>query len=388
MRVEKIEALPITLTFASIFGGLENVPANLLTPASHFKRFKRTGQHAVIVKVTTDDGLVGFGEGFGIPAPEVPATAVEKVIAPLIVGQDLTDPTAIYADIESYLINLGHSRGALMEALAAVDIALWDIAGRAAGRSVAELLGGEPGPVETYASPVAFNDDPTRAALAAREYVDQGFRAIKTKIGDDLVRDEANLRAIRDEIGPDVRLLVDANGGFDVAGAIAFAERVADLDIGWLEEPVPVNDIEGLREVRRSVPIPIAWGENEFTLNGIRNAVLREAVDVVQPNVTRAGGISGSKRIAELAAAHGIAFAPHGVGTGLGVTAMLHVCRAAASFDVYEANRLLNPLRDEVIKVRTPVTSGRLRVEDAPGLGIDVPWEQLTERFGAKRAHD
>src|SRR5690625_593342 len=223
MRIVKVEALPLTVTFASIFGGLDKVPPNMLTPASHFKRFKRLGQYSTIVRVTTDGGLVGFGEAFGIPSPLVPAAAITNVIAPLVLEQDPREPERIFDEIERYLVNLGHSRGPLMEALAAVDIALWDIAGKAAGVPVAELLGGQLTPVRAYASPVAFTSEPNDAAESARRYVDQGFRAVKTKVGDDLVRDVANLKAVRAEVGDDVRIFVDANGGFDVERAVEFA---------------------------------------------------------------------------------------------------------------------------------------------------------------------
>ncbi len=382
MRIAEVKALPMTLTFASIFGGIENVPPKLLTPASHFKRFKRIGQQSTIVRVTTDTGLHGYGEAFGIPSPSVSASAVESVVGPLVVGQTLTDPATIFDEIERYFVNLGHSRGPLMEGLSALDMALWDIAGKAVGKPVAELLGSNVGSIRTYSSPVAFSDDPAEAARSARDYVNQGFRAIKAKVGDNLQRDLDNLEAVRAEVGSDIRILIDANGGFDVQGAIAFAREISHLDIGWFEEPVPANDIEGLRAVRAAVSMPVAWGENEFTVAGVRNAVLRDAIDIVQPNVTRAGGITGGKRIADFAAEHGVAFAPHGVGTGIGITAMLHVCRAASTFDVYEANRLLNPLRDEHVRARAQIQDGSYSLEQLPGLGIDVPWDALVQRFG------
>ena len=387
MRIIGVEALPITITFESIFGGIGQVPPSLLTPASHFKRFKRTGQHSTLVRVTTDAGITGYGEAFGIPSPQVPAVAATTAIAPIVIGQDPTDPAAIFEEIEAYFVNLGHSRGPLMEALAAVDMALWDIAGKASGRPVAELLGATTGEVATYVSPVPFSDDPSDAATTAKDFVRQGFTALKTKVGNDRKRDLDNLEAVRDAVGPKVRILIDANGGFDVPGAISFAAAIEHLDIGWFEEPVPANDIEGLREVRAAVPMPVAWGENEFTVAGVRNAVVRGALDIVQPNVTRAGGITGSKRIADFAAGHGVAFAPHGVGTGLGVTAMLHVCRAAKTFDVYEANRLLNPLRDELVRSSAQVVGGSYQLSNAPGLGIEVPWDELVARFGEREVH-
>lgn len=377
----------MTVTFESIYGGLDKVPPSLLTPASHFKRFKRIGQRSTLVRVVTSEGIEGFGEAFGLPSPYVPAAAVETALAPLVLGQDPREVTRIYAELEAYLINLGHSRGPYMEALSAIDIALWDITGKIAGKPVAELLGASTGLVSTYVSPVPFTDDPADAARTAREYATQGFTAIKTKVGNDRRHDLANLEAVRYETGPGMRILIDANGAFDVAGAIEFARLIEHLDIGWFEEPVAANDLEGLRKVRSSIGIPVAWGENEFTRLGVSNAIRREAIDIVQPNITRAGGITGAKRIADYASENGVAFAPHGVGTGLGVTAMLHVCRAASSFDVYEANRLVNPLRDEYIKTSATWADGAYSLNSEPGLGLELDWARLHDRFAGQAAH-
>ena len=377
MRIVEITAKPVSVTFEAIFGGAEKVPASLSSPASHFVRFKRTGQHSTLVRVRTDDGVEGFGEAFGLPAPEVSAAAVNHAIAPMFLDLDPSEGLDLYEDAEKHLRNLGHSRGPLMEALGAVDMALWDIQGKRQGTSIAHQLGGSVGPVRAYASPVAFSEHIGDAVGAAQQFIEAGFRGFKIKVGRDPSHDLDAIRAIRDVVGDDIDIMLDANGAFDVATAIEFAHSVEPFHPTWLEEPVPPDNLDALRRVRRETDIPIAWGENEFTLHGVQEAVRRQAIDIAQPNVTRAGGVTGSKRIADFCVDEGIAFAPHGVGTGIGISAMLHVCRATSSFRVYEANRLLNPLRDKLIQPIAPLHDGAFVLPDVHGIGVHVDWATI-----------
>ena len=281
--------------------------------------------------------------------------------------------TALYR----YFVALGSTRGAAMEALSGVDIALWDLKARAAGVPLSTLLGAVPGPVSTYASPVGFHDDPGKSADAALDFLKGGFRAIKIKIGRGPAVDAAHVGAVRDAVGPAVTLYTDANCAYDVPTAIAVAEALAPFDLGWYEEPIAPEDVKGLAEVRRHAPMPIAAGENEFTLPAYQRLLDAEAVDFLQPNMTRAGGVSGLLAIGRMCADAGVRLAPHGVGGCVAIGAALNACRGAAGFATYEANRLLNPLRDELGVHPVSMENGMLIAADLPGHGGEPERDRL-----------
>lgn len=369
MKLSRLIAIQLEARFADVFGGIDKVPPELLTPAAHFRRILRTGQVATLVVAQSDDGAVGYGEAFGLPHPGAATAIINGVVAPALIGATVGDPAEMLADLHRYFVAMGSTRGPAIEALSGVDIALWDLKARTAGLPLATFLGGSPGPVATYVSPVTFQDHPDKSARAARSYLDQGYTAIKLKIGRGIAVDLDHIAAVRTAIGPGVPLYLDVNCAYDVPTAIAVAKALVPYDIGWLEEPVPPDDPLALAAVRRASPVPIAAGENEFTLSAHAALVAADAVDFLQPNISRAGGVSGLLAIGELCARSGIAMAPHGVGTSVGVSAALHTCRAARAVHAYEANRLLNPLRDEMALRPLVLRDGQLVAQDGPGHG-------------------
>jgi L-alanine-DL-glutamate epimerase-like enolase superfamily enzyme len=274
---------------------------------------------------------------------------------------------------------MGHTRGPAMEALSGVDIALWDLKARAAGVPLATLLGGSPGPVSTYVSPIAFRSTPDETAADAAAYRAQGYTAFKLKIGRGIATDLGHIEAARAALGS-LPLYLDVNCGYDVPTAIALARELPRYDIGWLEEPVPPDDPAALAEVRRHAPVPIAAGENEFSMPAYRQLVAADAVDILQCNIGRCGGVSGMLAVGELCAGHGLTMAPHGVGGCVNVAASVHVGRAAQAFHSYEANRLLNPLRDALGVVPTQLVEGCLVAADRPGHGGEPDMGKL-ERY-------
>ncbi len=384
MRLRSIEALPLEATFASIFGGAEHVPPALLAPAAHFQRIPRRGQVSTLVRATAEDGAAGWGEAFGLPTPLAASAVVTEIIAPALAGAELDEPSAMLADLRAYFIALGHGAGPAMEALSGVDIALWDLRARRAGQPLATLLGASPGPVATYASPVGFQPELADSAAAALGLVAEGFRALKIKVGRGVDVDAAHVAAVRDAVGADVALMCDANCGYDAKTAIAAAAAFHALGVQWLEEPVRPDDHAGMAAIRRASPIPIAGGENEFTDEVCARLIDAGALDILQPNIARIGGVSGLLRVGALCALHGLQMAPHGVGSVVGVSAALHACRAAPAVLMYEANRLTNPLRDE-LGVRAPrVAHGQLVALDLPGHGGEPDHEGL-ERWRLRR---
>jgi len=369
MKVARVKATPLMASFADMFGGADKVPPQIRTPAAHFQAIPRVGQMTTLVEIESDEGVVGFGECFGLPHPMSATAIVNGVVAPVLTGMEIGHPAEMTDALYRYFVALGSTRGAAMEALSGVDIALWDLKARAAGVPLATLLGSAPGPVSTYASPVGFHSDPEQSIKAAMAYLKQGFRAIKIKIGRGAEIDALHVGAIRSAVGPAVGLYVDANCAYDVPSALAVAEALEPFDLGWLEEPIAPEDVEGLAEIRRNTSIPTAVGENEFTLPAYRRLLDAEAVDFLQPNITRAGGVSGMLAIGRMCAEAGVQLAPHGVGGSAAIAASLHACRAAAGFATYEANRLLNPLRDDLGIHPATMENGMLVAADLPGHG-------------------
>ena len=373
-KLVRLEALPLYASFARLFGGLDKVPPSLLAPAAHFRRIPRSGQHSTLVIAESDDGAVGVGEAFGLPWAGASAGLVDAVCAPALVGQTLEQPATMLQPLREYLTAMGHSRGPAMEALAGVDIALWDLAARRAGQPLATLLGGKPRALRTYVSPVPFLPTPQESAAAARAFLAQGYYAIKLKVGRGVSVDMSHVEAVRDALGPDRELRLDVNCGYDVATSIEFARALKPLNIAWLEEPIRPDDPGALAEIRRAASMPIAAGENEFTLESFSAFARAGAVDVLMPNIARAGGVSGMLAIGEMCARHKVGLSPHGVGAAVSVAAALHACCAIPAFSIYEFNRLPNPLRDDLARPPLEIRGGELVARDAPGHGCELDW--------------
>lgn len=371
MKIARIEAVALEAPFARQFGGIEKVPPQLLRPASHFQKIVRAGQYATFARITSDDGSTGIGEAFGLPHPVPTAALIEKVIAPGLIGTTLGEPSEMLAEYRAYFSALGHARGIAAEALSGVDMALWDLKAKRAGKALCEALGGTPGPVPLYASPVPFLPTPEASQAAARKLVGEGYKAIKLKIGRGAAIDLDHIAAVREAIGPEVGLMLDVNCGYDEATATDVGRRLSNHAITWFEEPIPPGDPAALARVRGKSSVPVAAGENEFAIHDFTALAKAGAVDVLMPNIARAGGVSGMMALGALCARQGIGLAPHGVGSCVAVAAALHVCRAAPGFRIYEANRLLNPLRDAMPLAALRLVDGAFLTPDGPGHGGD-----------------
>ncbi|MDR7523643.1 MAG: mandelate racemase/muconate lactonizing enzyme family protein [Armatimonadota bacterium] len=363
MRIESVRALPLLATL--------DEPQR--TGVATFSQMAAT-----LVEVRSDTGLVGYGECLARYSPRIWAAIVEDLLAPLVVGADPFDTEALWGRMFRDLRSLsGHSRGMLVEGLAGVDTALWDLKARALGVPLHALLGGA---VRTrlpaYASSVMVRERRQMEADAAA-LVEHGFRAIKIKVGTGVGEDAANVRAIRRVVGDRVDLMLDANGAFRAAEAIDLAHRVQDLRIAWFEEPVVADDLEGYERIRAATSIPLAAGEAEFTRFGVRTLLDRRVIEILQPDVARAGGISETRKIIDLASAHHVAYAPHvGFSAAVCVAATLHLAAAAPNFLTYECIYTTNPLREAltVAPVGGPgqLIDGQIPVPGGPGLGIDL----------------
>jgi D-galactarolactone cycloisomerase len=336
-----------------------------------------------VVKISTDDGLVGWGEG---------STAVEA-LTPLLIGEDPMDRTGLWERCFQALYNANNFVGIGGSALSAIDIALWDLAGKATGLPVCDLLGGRVRKrVAVYATGLYYTEGefPDRLLDEARGYVDAGFEGMKTKIGglsleDDLQR----VAAIRDAIGPEVKLMVDANLAYSPTTAIRIGQQLAALDVFWFEEPVNPRDIDGLLQVKGALPMAIAGGENLRTRFDFRDFLTRRAFDIVQPDVAHCGGLTEMQRIAAIANACGIQVCPHVWGSPIMIAASLHLaatlppCPPArnplpyAQEPVMEFDQTPSAIRDELCTTRFEAQDSYLDVPTGPGLGVEVDEEAL-----------
>lgn len=350
-------------------------------------------RNSLLVKITTESGAVGWGEGGQYGPPEPVAACIQQVLAPQIIGLNPCQPVKIWEMLYANTRDFGQ-KGAYIEAISAIDIALWDLWGQALGVPVCELMGGAfRTRVKAYATGCYYRGEDVlnyQAMLPtlmeeARSYVDAGFNILKVKIGLlSIEEDMQRVRAIREAVGDGTTLLVDANHAYNAATAIRAGRGLEAYGVRWFEEPVPPEDRDGYRLVRQSVNIPIAGGEAEYTRYGFRDLIGGGCVDIAQPDVCVAGGFSEWQKIHAIASSYNTAVIPHVWGSGIALAAALHVLAAIPLFPftanpiplqnepVVEFDRNRNPLRDDLLENTFALDDGYLSVPQAPGLGIKV----------------
>jgi D-galactarolactone cycloisomerase len=341
---------------------------------------------AMVVEIETDEGLIGWGECYG---PARITAAVVQSVAPWLIGQDPLRTEFLWQMIYARLRDHGQ-KGAVIQGLSGIDIALWDIKGKHFGVPVHRLLGGPlRSEVKAYATGLyrRKSGDPLRyLAEEAAGYVADGFKAVKLKVGFGVEEDAAVTRAVRGAIGPDIALMVDANHAYDAVAAIRLGRMIEADNIGWFEEPVPPEDVAGYRAVKAAISIPIAGGECEFTRFGFRDILALRAIDIIQPDTCAAGGLSECKKIADMAEAFGVRYNPHVWGTGIAIAASLQLLAVLPSHTppslapvapMLEFDRTEHPIRQSLLVQPIEHTKGVVRVPDAPGLGIEVDREAL-----------
>ena len=335
---------------------------------------------AVLVEVTTDAGLIGWGEAFG---PGRMAVGALNLITPQLIGADPLQTAKIWDEFYGRYRDHGQ-KGPLIDALSAIDIALWDIKGKHFGQSISRLLGG---PLRTqvpaYASGLfRYRDGDIEDNLTreAERHVENGFRAVKLKVGFGVDDDTRAVKAVRKAVGADVSVMIDANGAYDAVNALRLARRIEDFDVFWFEEPVPPEDIEGYIEIKAKQDIPVAGGEAEFTRFGFREILARRAIDIIQPDICAAGGFSECTKIADMAQAFGVRCSPHTWGTAIANAASLHWLAvlphtASALYPIppmLEWDCTEHGIRDALMTDALRPVKGVATIPDAPGLGLDI----------------
>ena len=319
----------------------------------------------LLVRVETEDGQHGWGEGFGFTLAETTRDAVERLIAPACIGQDSRDIAGLGRRLQRRFHNFGRN-GPITFGISAIDIALWDIAGRRAGKPLHALLGDAARPrVPAYASLLRYGV-PSDVARNAAEAVRRGYRVIKLH-----EVDLDCIRAAREAVPAEIPLMLDINCAWDsVDDALAFCRAVSGMNVRWVEEPTwPPEDQQAMAAIRAAAGCGIAAGENLGGVEDFRRLIGLSAVDIAQPSVTKHGGVSAISAIAALARAAGIAMVPHSPYFGPGLLATLHVLAAATEpepIEVYFAD-LDQPPYADALQVR----DGFIAVPEGPGLGLE-----------------
>ncbi|MGE5816729.1 MAG: mandelate racemase/muconate lactonizing enzyme family protein [Deltaproteobacteria bacterium] len=345
--------------------------------------FSRSGvrnhRSTTLVKIDTDEGVSGFGSSSG--NGELIEFIVARVLKPLLIGMD---PTSIDEIWDKAYVRGGHkefgTRGVGVVAMSGVDIALWDILGKVRGLPLYQLIGEKcRDKVPVYATAL-YPEEPVKVAKRARDFADQGFHGVKIKVGFDLQQDVRIVRAVRQELGKDFMVMTDANQGYAVDVALEASEAFAESGVFWLEEPLFVEDIEGHARLREQGKTPIAVGENLQMRYAFENFVARGAVDFLQPDVARAGGITEIRKIAAMGAAHGRPISFHTWGDAIALAASVHLSAAIKECIVMELDYTYNPLRAELLRDPLELQRGYLRPPEGPGLGVEVEPDAL-QRF-------
>ena len=328
-----------------------------------------------VVEVITDSGISGWGEGATVPA--------RRAIETCVIGRDPFHYEVIWESLRSL--------GTDTAAISAIDIALWDIMGKALKQPIHHLLGGAyRNRVQAYATGLFRRDRPDQTAALVAEakgYADAGFKAMKMKVGFGPDYDIKNVAAVRRAIGDNILFAVDANCGYDVGSAIAVGRRIAENDLLWFEEPIAADDVEGYVEIRRALNIRISGAEQLRGRWAFRRMIQERALDIIQPDVCVCGGFTEFRKIAAMASANHVRVIPHMFGTAIRLAATLHLLatlpdspRALEPFPtMLEYDMSENALRTELAQEPIRHIDGVVDVPQGPGLGIEIDRELLTK---------
>jgi D-galactarolactone cycloisomerase len=353
---------------------------------------------ATLVEVQTDEGVTGWGEALcqGLQPPEIAAAAINHALKDLALGHDPLQPEVLWHRMYHHTRDYGQ-KGAVVGAISGIDIALWDICGKARKEPVATLLGGMfRTKVEAYATGFYRIKGKGEAARLTKEFETHsanGFRALKIKLGFGVDDDLEVMRSLKNVLKKQ-EVMIDTNHAYGVAEAIRLGRELEDMGwrLRWYEEPVVQEDLDGYAEVRRALATPIAGGENEYTLFGFRNLLASRGLDIAQPDICIAGGFTGCRHIVALAHAHGVQVNPHVWASAVGQAASLQLIAAIppANHSLFAKDILLefdtssHPFRNELTDYPLRQKEGWVEIPQKPGLGIEVS-RDIIERYSTQK---
>lgn len=362
MRIASVRAVPVSF----------RVPEGKNVTLGIGRAVKRD---SVLVRVETDEGIVGWGEAHHGRCPGAVAKLIDTTLSELVLGMDALDVVGVWQKV--YRMQLAsHGMGAAAAlALSGLDIALWDIRGKAMNAPIHRLLGGAPKKIKAYAGGISLGwQDPAALAEEAQSYVAQGYRALKLRVGDTPRRDIARVEAVRAAVGDEIDILVDGNTGCSLDDVRRVMPAYEAAKVGWFEEPFPPHDYRSYQDAAKLGTVPLAAGENHYTRFEFTRLIADGAVAFVQPDLSKAGGITECHRIAVLASAWKMSVNPHTSATGINMVATLHLMCAVDNPGYFEGDVAHhNPFRDEVCGLPYHLApDGTITCREGPGLGIEV----------------
>lgn len=378
-KIVDVQPIPIRIPNART----EHSPNEQPLPSSVYHRKLHRGlvythhRETLFIKITAEDGSVGWGETLASVAPQIAAQIVESLLKPQLIGQDPLAVDYLWTQMYHAMRDRGHFTGFYMDALSGCDTALWDLRGRLMGQPVHALLGG---PYRhrlfAYASGVT-GTTPDERADSARAWVDQGFRAIKLHLTAGRRDTVATVAAVREAVGPDVRLMVDAHNIYDVAEALVVGRALEAYDVYFFEAPTDPENVAGLAELCAALQIRIATGESERSRFQFRERLAARAVDVIQPDLGYVG-LSEMRRIAALAETFHVPIAPHlSAGLGVCIAATVNLMTSIPNFLMIEYSPVSFPLANRFLKEPLVCENGEILLPTGAGLGVEIDEDAL-----------
>ena len=363
----------------------------------------------ILVRVSTDEGLVGLGECYWGAGVET----IVRSMKGLLLGENPHNVDWLYQKMVRGMSGAGSTGGAVVAAISGIELALWDLKGQALATPIYNLLGGRyRNRIRVYAD-CGHGDEPTPESWAekARQAADKGFTAIKfdiDNIAPERFGDPAHVTpggwaqgqqypisnaemelmvklvaAVREAIGPHVDLAVDCHWNYNTRDAIKLAQELVPFKLAWLEDPTPPDNVEALKRVTDHSPVPICSGENHYTRHGLRPLITMQAVDIVQPDIPKVGGLLEAKKIADLADIYYIPLAAHNVSSPIGTMAACHACASMRNFIILEFHAQDVPWWDDLVIGDQPlIRDGAITLPDKPGLGIELNEDVARSHLG------
>ena len=334
------------------------------------------------MQISTDEGITGIGESHAPIAPQVSKAIIDGIFAPALIGQDPLEIDVLWEKMYSTMRLRGHSTGFMTEAISGVDIALWDIFGKVTNLPVYKLLGGAfRDKIKAYASGIPGATNEQRIDNAKKFIHKQGFTALKMSIGrGNLEAEIENIAAVIDAISSEAHLLIDAHGAYDAYTAINLGRELEKLHVYWLEDPLPPEDDTGYKMLSDALDLAIAAGETECNRYQFRDRLSSRAIDIILPDICRAGGISECRKIVQFADSYNIPWAAHvSMGSPVHIAASLHLAAATPNFLICECPNSENPIGNNLLKEPIVCENGYFEIPQGPGLGIEFDEEELAK---------
>lgn len=335
----------------------------------------------VLVRIETECGIVGYGEAHHAQTPSTIAAFINDALGPSLIGMDAHETEAIWDKSYRHYIATHGPGAAAVIGLSGVDLALWDIKGKDLGQPVYRLLGGKRRPIRAYAGGISLGFQPVDDLKREIEgFIARGYDFMKLRVGDTLEKDLERVSEVRAAFGPEITLAADAGTRYRTADVARIAEVCEAGRLAWLEEPFTPDNLPGYRRLRDLTATPLAAGENHFTRHELRTLISEEVIQFVQADCCKTGGITEILKIAALAGAWHLQFAPHTSASVLSTAASTHVLSVAPNAFIYEADvSAINAFRDE-LGAPFEIVDGTILAPEAPGLGVEID-ETVIEKY-------